>query len=330
MMVTASLFKELQLDRDRPLEFRVGDLAIRPDTSTVTRDAGKPYLVGSDQPVEALLPAGILKNYEVVIDYQRRTLTLAEPGALKPEGFPVPARVNDLTGLVTIEASIAGRTYPTTIDNGSAYTWLRKSTVEDWLRTHPGWQRGVGAVGVSNMRMADDGSEADAILARIPEMNLGGLLLQNVGVLGVGTGKEFGNRVDFFDWYSRKNPVPVIGWMGANVLKSFRLTIDYPRRMTYWLQQSALDPHEIDQVGVTLKAIGGRYFVAAVATQNGKPTVDGVLPGDKLLKIGGLTTSTATWGAIFSALHGAPGDSRALILERNGKQISVQAKVTAF
>jgi len=147
---------------------------------------------------------------------------------------------------------------------------------------------------------------------------------------GAGPGKGFSGGLDFFDWYSRKNPVPVIGWLGANVLKSFCLTIDYPNRMTYWLRQSELDPHEIDLVGVTLKAVGGSYFVAGVATQNGKPTVDGVLPGDKLLKIDGLPTASATWGALFSALHGAPGDSRTLILERNGKQLAVQAKVTAF
>jgi hypothetical protein len=330
MTVTSALFEELQLDRNTPMEFRVGDLAVRADASSVTRDTEKPYSVGSPQLVEALLPAGILKNYGVVIDYQRRTLALAEPGVLKPDGVPVPARVNDRTGLVTVESSIGGRTYPTAIDNGSAYTWLRKRTVEGWLQTHPGWQRGIGAVGVSNMRMADDGSEADAILARIPEMKLAGLLLQNVGVLGLGPGKEFRNGLDFFDWYSKKSAVPVIGWIGANVVKNYCLTIDYPHRMTYWLKQSELDPHEIDQVGVTLKATGGSYFVAAVATQNGKPTVDGVLAGDKLLKIDGLSTSTATWGSIFSALHGAPGESRSLILERGGRQLTVITKVTAF
>jgi hypothetical protein len=206
MMVTQSLFEELQLDRKRPLEFRVVDLAIRMDAGAVTREPDEPYSVGSDLKAEGLLPAGVLKNYEVSIDYQRRTLTLALPRVHKPAGVPVPARANDTTGLVTVEASVAGRAYPVTIDNGSAYTWLRKGVVQDWLRAHPEWQRGVGAVGVSNMRMADDGSEAEGLLARIPEMKLGSLVLQNAGVLGVGTGKEFSEGQDPFDWYSRKNP----------------------------------------------------------------------------------------------------------------------------
>jgi hypothetical protein len=94
----------LQLDRKPLLEFRVGDLTVRMDASAVTGDPDEPYSVGSDLKVEGLLPAGVLKNYEVVIDYQRRTLTLVQPGARKPAGVPVPARVNDTTGLVTVEA----------------------------------------------------------------------------------------------------------------------------------------------------------------------------------------------------------------------------------
>jgi hypothetical protein len=329
-MTTESLFKELQLDRQKSLAFRVGGLTVQVDASEVTSYPSEPYSVGGDLKVEALLPAGVLRKYEVAIDYQRRTLTLAQPGILQPEGIPVPAHLNDKTGLLAVEASMAGHTYRVTIDNGSAYTWFKKSTVEDWLRSHPDWQRGVGAVGVSNMRMADDGAEVEGIIARIPKMKLGDLVLQHVGVLGAGPGKGFSGGLDFFDWYSTKNPVPVIGWLGANVLKSFRLTIDYPHRMTYWVRQSELDPHDIDQVGLTLKAEGGYYIVAAIATQNGKPTVEGVLVGDKLIQVDGLPTQTATWGALFSALHGKPGDLRTLTLERDGRQLTVHAKVTAF
>jgi len=188
----------LQLDRKPLLEFRVGDLTVRMDASAVTGDPDEPYSVGSDLKVEGLLPAGVLKNYEVVIDYQRRTLTLVQPGARKPAGVPVPARVNDTTGLVTVEASVAGRVYPLTIDNGSAYTWLKKSTVQDWLRAHPEWQRGVGAVGVSNMRMAGDGSEVEGLLVRIPEMKLSSLVLRNVGVLGRRPRQRIQRRSGFF------------------------------------------------------------------------------------------------------------------------------------
>jgi hypothetical protein len=326
-ILSEALFKELQLDKKKPLTFEVGDMPVRVDPSAVTSNAWLPYSLGDHRRVEALLPAGVMQKYQVVIDYAHRTLTLAQPNTLKPAGAPVPLRVNEKTGLIVIDVSINGRAYPVTIDNGSAYTWLRKTTVLEWLDVHPDWQRGTSAVGASNMRMADDGIEAAGVLVRIPEIKLGSLLLEQVGALAIGPSST---NWDFIDWYSEKNPGSVIGWLGGNILQGFRITIDYPNHMTYWLRQSKLDPHDLDQVGLTLKSIGGEYFVAAIATQHGKPTVEGVQTGDKLLQIGTLHTDTATWGAIFSAMHGKPGEIRTLLLERDTKKLTVRAKVVVF
>jgi C-terminal processing protease CtpA/Prc len=74
----------------------------------------------------------------------------------------------------------------------------------------------------------------------------------------------------------------------------------------------------------------GEYFVAAVATQNGKPTIEGVQVGDKLLKVGELPLSGATRGAILSAMHGKPGEVRVLTLERNDKTFTVEASIKSF
>jgi hypothetical protein len=326
-ILSEALFKELQLGQKKPLTFEVGGMPVRVDPSTVTSDAWLPYSIGDNRRVEALLPAGVLRKYQVVLDYAHRTLTLAQPGTLKPIGAPVPFRINEKTGLIAVDVSINGRAYPVTIDNGSAYTWLRKTVVQEWLDVHPNWQRGIGAVGASNMRMADDGIEATGTLVRIPQIKLGSSLLQQIGVLAIGPSST---NWDFIDWYSEKTPGSVIGWLGGNVLQGFRITIDYPNHMSYWLRQAELDPHDLDQVGLTLKSKGGEYFVAAIATQNGKSTLEGVQVGDKLLQIGALHTVNATWSAIFSAMHGKPGEIRTLLLERDTKQFTVQAKVVVF
>jgi hypothetical protein len=217
-----------------------------------------------------------------------------------------------------------------TLDNGSAYTWFRQSAAKEWLVSHPSWERGVGAVGASNMMMSGDGTESSGTLLRIPELSLASLILKDVGVLAAGPGRSFPGDLDLFDWYSQKNAVPVIGWIGGNVLKGFLLTIDYSRQMTYWLKQSDPDSHDLEQVGLTLRAEGHEYTVAAVATKNGKPTVEGVLPGDQLIRVGELETRTATWGAIYGAMHGKPGETRSLVLGRNGNRFTVAARVTAF
>jgi hypothetical protein len=140
----------------------------------------------------------------------------------------------------------------------------------------PDWERGTGAVGASNMMMSGDGTEPSGTLLRIPEVSLGSLTLKDVGALAAGAGRRFSEHLDLFDWYSQKNAVPVIGWRGGNVLKGFRLTIDYPNQVMYWLQQSDPYSHDLDQVGLTLRAESTAYIVAAVATKNGRPSVDDV------------------------------------------------------
>jgi hypothetical protein len=326
MSLNQSLFNDLQLDKTHSLTFCVGDLPVTVPASDVTSTKEPQHRLGADL-VEGILPAGVLKKYQIVLDYRKRTLSVAPAGTLKPVGIATPFLMNDATGLIAMDARIDGKPYAVTIDNGSAFTWFRQAAVKDWIARHKTWERGVGAVGPSNMMMVGD-LEATGILARVPEIDVGALRLNNVDVLGPGPSKAF--PFELFDWYSKKNAVPVLGWIGGNVLKAYRLTIDYRNRTLYWQKQSAPDVHELDQVGLTLRAEAGEYFVAAVATKHGKPTVANVQPDDRLIQVDALTLKGAPWGAIFAAMHGTPGDLRILVLERDGKTLTVTAKVSAF
>jgi hypothetical protein len=342
-VVDEKLFKELQLDQNKPLVFRVGEMEVRVESRSVQTDSGS-FQTGPNGkatiPVEAVLPGSVLKNYQVVLDYARRSLTIARPNTLKANGIAVPCRVNDKTGLISINAVIGGHSYPLAVDSGSAYSWIRNEIAQQWLKAHPSWERGKGAVGEANMQTRSDGAEAAGIILRLPEVQLSFLHLEQIGVLGIAPQAppfppvpgESTVQGDFFDWYSKKAPEPVIGWLGGNVLKGFRVMFDFPRHMTYWEQESNLDPHDLDQVGVTLetrdKAEG--YFIAGVVEKDGNPTVEGLRAGDKLLQVDDLRLAGATRGARFSALHGKPGTVRMLILERDGRQFTLQTKTSAF
>jgi hypothetical protein len=243
-----------------------------------------------------MLPASILQRYEVVIDYRARTLTFGAPHSVHGQGVPVPFRINPKTGLIVVDASADGQRYPITIDNGSAYTWIRQNTGAAWIAAHPGWERGVGAVGPSNMMMSGDTTETAGRLLRIPELSIGQrLVLRRVGVLAAGPSGKITGDVDLFDWYSRKNPEPVIGWIGGNILKAFRLTIDYPNRVMYWLKQDALDAHDLDQIGLTLQSEGNSYIVAGIATRHGEPPSTGS------------GQATGFFGSATSTCHARPG-----------------------
>jgi hypothetical protein len=281
-----------------------------------------------------------MKNYQMVLDYAKHSLTMAKPDTIKPTGDAVPCRINAKTGLVSVTAKIEGHDYALAVDCGSAYTWVRHDVAAHWIAEHGNWKRGVGAIGEANMQVLPDGAEARAVIMRLPQIRLGSLLLEQVGVLGIeraappfpsAPGEQIAHG-NFFDWYSKKTPEPVIGWIGGNVLKNFRVTFDFPRRTIYLQRENEFRGDDLNQVGVTLERRDGQqgYFIAGVALKDERPTVDGVVAGDRLVKIDDLDVSIATRGAIFSALHGNPGDTHVLILERNGKQLKVIAKVTAF
>ena len=341
MVIDERLRTELQIDKQKFLSFRMGDFEVQVDSSTVEtdKDLGTTGRDGKrNVPVEAVLSGSVLKNYQVVFDYAKRTLTIAKPDALKGNGEAVPCRVNPKTGLISVTAVIADQSYALAIDPGSAYSWIRNDVAQRWVKAHLNWKRGTGAVGEANMQTRTDGAEVGAIILRLPEVRLGSLQLKQIGVLGIapaappfppapGENKVQGN---FFDWYSKKAPEPVIGWIGGNVLKGFRLMIDFPSQTTYWEREDDLDPHDLDQVGVTLEKRNDGYFIAGIAEKDGKPTVDAVRVGDKLIQIDKIAVADATRGAVFAALHGKPGTVRMLTVERDGEQLTLPAKVLSF
>jgi len=331
MSVSDSLFRDLHLGARQTLRFFVGDLLVTAPVGKLAPARATAHAVkGSRLRVEATLPAGVLQHYQVVFDYLAHTLTLARVGSLEPSGVAVPFHLSSETGLASVDASIDGQRYSLTIDNGSAYTWIRQSTVQGWLRTHPDWELGVGAVGPANMMMSGDSAETNGILVRVPEIAVGDLTLTHVGALGAGSMRGVPGGAALFDWYSAKNAVPVVGWIGGNVLQRYRLTVDYNSHVMYFQKIAEPDLRDLDHVGLVLRAERGRYSVASVATKRGAPLVAGVQPGDVLVRIGDLAADGASWGAIFEALGGAPGERRELVLERDGKRFNVTAKVTAF
>lgn len=282
--------------------------------------------------VEAVLPAGVLAHFEVVFDYGAKTMTLAAPGAFKPEGIAIPVRLNPKTGFVMLDIKVDGKAYPFVLDNGGSFSAARDTS--PWREAHPEWLRSIGGIGPANLVMGPEGFEANDPVLKIPNATLGALTLDELGLMEIGPQSWFGSwTTDALFWnriYSAKAGETVDGWIGGNVLKSYRVTIDYPNRMTYWLEQSPIDRRDLDQVGIVLARMSGVTTIVGIARKDGAPTIAGVQPGDKLLKIDNLDTATLKRGEMLNALHGKPGDHKQLLLERGGTSFKIDAVVTAF
>ncbi len=141
--------------------------------------------------VEAVIPPGLLQHFQVVVfDYAARTMTLAQPGTLKPDGVAVPIRVNPKTGFAMLDATIDGAPHVFVLDNGGSYSGIRDAA--PLLAAHPERLRVTGGVGMANLTM--QASDAGMPVVKVPRGRalwcvavwtmLGLLQMAALGVLG--------------------------------------------------------------------------------------------------------------------------------------------------
>lgn len=272
-------------------------------------------------PAELNLPASVFRGLHVVFDYPQQRLVVARPGRLKHRGVEVPCRIHPETGLFQVAAMVDGEVVELGVDTGSVGTWVSDKLTRAVEARHPDRPQATGAVGSLNYFGFE--FEAGASLMRLPELQIANLRAVEIAVLGLDQ--------RLFDWYSSKSAAQVVGIMGANVLRGFRLEVDYSSQMSYWEPGPPSEATDLDIVGLTLRPeADGSYSVAGIVRQNGVPAVQGIEPGDVLRRIGSLDTDGATMGTVIEALRGQPGEPRLLVVERGGERHEIEAVVTRF
>jgi hypothetical protein len=212
------------------------------------------------------------------------------------------------------------------MDNGAAYSFVSQEALERISQRNPDLPRITGAVGCANMWGWWPPEEQTLPVVRLPEIMWGPVRLLNTGIVGVA--KISPNGPGLGAWYSQKTARPVDGFLGPNAFKAFRVEIDYTNKAVYFEKSGDFDSPDMDIVGLTLRPEpDNTYRVIGIAKKDGKPVVDGIEPGDVLLQVENLKTTGATMGTVVNALRGRPGDIRVLMLERNGKQFRIEARV---
>ena len=324
-----------ELGRARPVSFNVGEMTVSVDAGAVLPASADDFAQQlGPMPVEAILPAGVLRQFRVTVDYATPSLTLSQPSDAPAPGVPVPVQVAEGTGIISADAEIDGRHHPVAIDYGAGYSWWRGNVVRSWLGAHPNWLRAEGAPGRSNQAMVDRAFEQDASVVRVPVMALGPLELRDVGLLGSGpaNGGVVGPLIGRLLWdaWERGAPGPVAGWIGGDVLARYRLTIDYRNRTTYWEQVAPPQAGELNSVGISLVHTPVDYRVGGLVRREGVTAVTGVLVGDRLVAVDGRGAASMTRGGLLDALHGPPGAHRRLTLDRDGQTIEADTVVNGY
>jgi hypothetical protein len=334
------VYDEMEIAGGRPLRLRIGgrrfEIAAAAVRSEPERAAGErqfgPFFPA--RRVDMVLQSGALSKGAIVLDYPARRLLFAASGALPAEGVAVPIRVDRRTGLALVDAQIDGATHAFVIDAGSPYSWTRGALASSWAARHPEWLRAEGAVGPANYNMLDLPFEKDGIVLRIPEMTIGSLRLRDIGMMGSGPSlSPFADMIfgeAFWDIWQENAGERVAGWLGANVLKNYRVTFDFPRAMSYWRKASEPDAREFDVVGLTLVYEAGSYFIGKIVRKDGRASVPDALVGDEIIAIDGTAIRGAPREAVLSALRGAPGQFKLFRVSRGGLERDIEARVVHF
>jgi hypothetical protein len=204
-----------------PREITIGGLKISLATVKAVNIPGKTNSAASiafpGMNAEINIPSGVLRNYDVLIDFPERKLTIAQPGGLKFNGVKTKAVVNAENGLIQVPSQIENKKYNLALDVGSSISFLTQDVFEKLAAAHPGWPHMTGAVGPANMWGLQE--EAKWKLLRVARLQYGPLFLTNVATV------EFPkDRMDFFE---KRAGIPTAGLLGSNALINYRIGLDY-------------------------------------------------------------------------------------------------------
>lgn len=158
-----------------------------------------------------------------------------------------------------------------------------------------------------------NGGSGNELLLRVPEVKWGTFRLKNV--LFVSRPNEVFSPNHF------ETPGPISGSLAGNVLKNFRVQIDYPHGVTYLEQKKADCGGDMNNAGLVLDVDGANHLmVRAISTTVAALTKRNIHPGDQILEIDGKREIPWKITDASTALSGAIGDTRQLVIKRNGKQ----------
>ena len=274
--------------------------------------------------IDANLPSTVLQQYQVVFDYPNRKLILAEPGSLDHVGIPTSAIIQPNTGIVQIAAEIYGDSLSFALDNGASYSFTSESILVKILEHQPKCSQCRGALGYANIWGWWPGEERWNII-KVPKIKWGSVTLSSIGLVGLP--ESFPLAV----WYSQKTAQPVAGILGPNAYKAYRVEIDYQHSTVYFEKHQEIEFNDMDMAGLTLRPEpDGNYSIIGIAEEHETPSLDGIMPGDTLVKVDGLIVKNSTMGTVVDALRGKPGDVHRLLIEHNGRQFEVVGVVKRF
>ena len=306
-----------------PKEITIGEMSIPlggvKEAKIPLRPVSAAAVLANGMSVEMNIPAPVLRNYDVLIDFSAHRFSIGAPGTIPFRGSGAKVRMTE-NGLIHVPSQIENKKYDLGLDIGSSMSFLSEELFDKLAAAHPEWPRMTGAVGPANMWGAD--AETKWKLMRVDRVQFGPLFLTDVAMAALPQ-----ETMDSFE----KRGMHTAGVLGSNVLLNYRVRLDYAHSMVYFdIGRMSRFP-DFDVVGLVLRPeVDGRYTIVGIADFGGRPSVEGVQPGDHLIAVNGISVAGSTMGQVWGLLGGTPGQERKLTIERAGKEFVIATKVQQF
>jgi hypothetical protein len=261
----------------------------------------------------------LLRNYEVVFDYPAHRFTLAKPGTTEPRGVKIKTPISSPSAFPRIELQIGGVANGFLLDTGASFTMISRTVLDGWAKANTAWPASTGAVGFANMFGGT--IENEALMLRIGEAGVGSISLKDIAAVSRPEGT-------FEKSMSRMMTAPIIGALAGNVLRDFRVEIDYNNGVTYFERAASSVDADLLSVGLILESgADGNPLVSGISSAAASDVKAQVQAGDKLLAVDDAPLQGRSLAATAVALQGKADARKQLSLERDGKALTVSVTI---
>ena len=283
---------------------------------------GKDYLelrnyLGTD--VHGILGYELFSRFIIQIDYEKNMLTL-----MLPEKFRRKRKFQAIP--ITIQDTKPYVIAPVVLDNGSA---LKAKLLVDSGASH-----GLMLEPTSDTIIHVPQQAVSSLIGR----GLGGEIVGKVGrikSIGLGSYKLHDVIANFPDPNSYSDSIKVgnvyrNGAIGGEILSRFNVVFNFPEEKLYLKKNSSFKRNFYYNLsGVTLKAKGSQLntFEVMEVRDQSPSQIGGILPGDIVLSLNGISVHDLDLNVINGMLNSKPGRKVRLEISRNGEKFKKEIEL---
>ncbi len=275
--------------------------------------------LGTD--VHGILGYELFSRFVVRIDYQNKMLSLMSPSRFRPKRpyTMLPIRIQDTKPYMLVPLSINGThtlNAKLLIDTGASHSLMLETDSDPRLHLPENTVSGVVGRGL--------GGAITGKIGRIYSIELGNRVIKNVLA-------NFPDPDSYYPDTLFLSRVDRNGTLGGELLSRFTVIFNFPNEKIYLKPNNQLKRgfyYNMSGLNIRAKGASLNMFEVTEVRQGSAGERAGVLPGDLIISINKLPTSSMRLEQINALFNSKPGRKLKLVISREGVTLPVELVLT--